>query len=285
LAGSLFVVATPIGNLSDMTERAARTLREADCVLAEDTRRTRALLAHLGIERKPVRTLNAHATDAEIERVVDRIAGGETAAIVTDAGMPAISDPGTALVRAAAERGIAIVPIAGASAVTTAIAASGLVTSGFWFAGFLPRKGPARSSAIARIATTEDAVVIFESPQRVAATLGDLASVAPDRTCVVAREMTKIHEEFVRGTLAQIAATQREWVGEITVVLGPDAAARAREGVTDEDLDARIDEEIGRGTPSKSIAERLSAWSGRPRRDVYERVVRRRQHLARSGDQ
>jgi 16S rRNA (cytidine1402-2'-O)-methyltransferase len=280
LAGSLFIVATPIGNLSDMTERAKETLRTTDCVLAEDTRRTRALLAHLGIEGKPIRTLNAHATEAEIDRAIDRIDGGENVAIVTDAGMPAVSDPGAALVRAAAERNITVVPIAGPSAVTTAIAASGLVTSGFWFTGFLPRKGQARSSAIARIAATPDAVVIFESPQRVAATLRDLASVSPDRGCVVAREMTKIHEEFIRGTLATIAATPREWKGEITVVLGPDNAASAGEDVTDEVLDRRIDEAIGKGEPSKSIAERLSAWSGRPRRDVYERVVHRRQRSA-----
>jgi 16S rRNA (cytidine1402-2'-O)-methyltransferase len=277
LAGSLFIVATPIGNLSDITERAVATLREADCVFAEDTRRTRALLTHLGIAGKPLHTLNAYATGAEIDRVLGRIDAGENVAIVTDAGMPAVSDPGTALVRAAAEHGIAVVPIAGPSAVTAAIAASGLVTSGFWFAGFLPRKGHARSSAIARIAATPDAVVIFESPQRLTATLRDLASVTPERAGVIAREMTKVHEEFVRGTLAELAAMSREWVGEITVVLGPDSAARADESVTDEELDRRIDDEIARGTPSKSIAERLSAWSGRPRRDVYERVVRRRQ--------
>jgi 16S rRNA (cytidine1402-2'-O)-methyltransferase len=119
--------------------------------------------------------------------------------------------------------------------------------------------------------------VIFESPQRLAATLRDLAQVAPARACVVAREMTKVHEEFVRGTLADLAAAPREWSGEITVVIGPDAAAGAAEGVTDDEIDRRIDEEIGGGDPSKSIAERLAAWSGRPRRDIYERVVRRRQ--------
>ena len=277
MAGSLFVVATPIGNLSDVTERAARTLRAADRVIAEDTRRTRALLAHLGIEGKPLLSLDAHATAREIDRVLVGIDGGENVAIVTDAGTPAVSDPGTAIVRAAVKRGIAVVPVAGPSAVTTAIAASGLVTGGFWFAGFLPRKGRARSSAIARTAATEDAVVIFESPQRVTATLRDLASVMPERACVVAREMTKVHEEFVRGTLERLASLSREWIGEITIVLGPDPGACADGNVADEDLDCRIDEEIARGSPSKSIAERLAAWSGRPRRDVYERVVRRRQ--------
>jgi 16S rRNA (cytidine1402-2'-O)-methyltransferase len=277
LAGSLFVVATPIGNLSDITGRAVDTLRTVDRVLAEDTRRTRALLSHLGIEGKPLVTLNAHATGAAIERVVDLIEGGESIAIVTDAGMPAVSDPGTALVRAAAQRGISVVPVVGPSAVTAAVAASGLVVSSFFFAGFLPRKGGARSEAIARIAATEDAVVIFESPQRVAATLRDLACVAPERECVVAREMTKLHEEFVRGTLAAIASAPRAWLGEITIVLGSDSAARASEGVSDDDLDRRIDEELAKGAPSKNIAERLSAWSGRPRRDVYERVVRQKQ--------
>jgi 16S rRNA (cytidine1402-2'-O)-methyltransferase len=277
LAGSLFVVATPIGNLSDITERAAETLRTVDGILAEDTRRTRALLTHLGIAGKRLHTLNAHATSREIAATVDRIARGENVAVVTDAGMPAVSDPGTALVGAAADRGIAIVPVAGPSALTAAIAASGLVTSSFWFAGFLPRKGLARDQALARVAATPDAVVIFESPQRLTATLGDLARLAPGRSCVVAREMTKVHEEFVRGTLADVAAAPREWLGEITVVLGPDPTAGAQRNVTDDELDGRIDEEIGRGAASKSIAERLAAWSGRPRRAVYERVVRRRQ--------
>jgi 16S rRNA (cytidine1402-2'-O)-methyltransferase len=272
LAGTLYLVATPIGHLGDVTQRAADTLRAVRRVVAEDTRRTRTLLAHLAIE-KPMSSLEAHATPREIEAVVGRLVDGEDVAFVTDAGAPAVSDPGAALVQAAVGAGIRVVPIPGPSAVTAAVAASGIVTGGFRFYGFLPRSGSARADALASILSTPEAVVFFESPQRLAATLAELAELCPQRPLVVAREMTKLHEEFVRGSVAEVAAAPREWLGEVTLVLGPDAEAGATAKAGDEEIDLRIDAELAKGQSAKAVAQRVAAWSGRPRREIYERVV------------
>jgi 16S rRNA (cytidine1402-2'-O)-methyltransferase len=279
MAGTLFIVATPIGNLGDITLRAIDTLRRADRVLAEDTRRTRALLAHLQIAGKRLERLDASASETAILRVVDALADGETMALVTDAGTPVVSDPGTALVAVAAQQGIPIVPIPGASAVTAALAASGLATGAFRFIGFLPRSGEPRREAIVRLAQDPDCIVLFESPMRTAATLGELARFMPARRAVVARELTKLHEELLRGTLAELAelATLREWLGEVTLVLGPsvDETAQAQ-GPSPEELDRRIDQELARGRRAKDIAEALAMETGRPRRELYARVLARR---------
>jgi 16S rRNA (cytidine1402-2'-O)-methyltransferase len=277
LAGTLYVVATPIGNLGDVTLRAIETLRAAHRVVAEDTRRTRALLSHLGIGEKPLTSLEAHAGPRDVAKVIGWLAGGEDVALVTDAGVPAVSDPGAAVVGAAIEAGVAVVPIPGASAVTAAVAASGLVSGPFRFFGFLPRTGTARADALASILATPEPVVFFESPQRVAETLLELAELCPDRKLVIAREMTKVHEEFVRGTVAEIAAHSREWLGEATLVLGPDAEAGAGAKVDDDRVDARIETELAKGLGAKAVAQRVAAWSGRSRREIYERVISRRQ--------
>lgn len=279
VGGVLFVVATPIGNLGDITLRAIDTLRAADRVIAEDTRRTRGLLSHLGIAGKPLDRLDAHAADADVERALAHLAAGEKIALVTDAGTPVVSDPGTALVRAAARAGAKVVPIPGPSAALAALSVSGLVTGGFRFLGFLPRSGPERREAIAVIAATPEPVVLFESPQRTAETLADLARAMPEREAVVARELTKVHEELVRGTLAELAAPaaagERAWLGEVTLVLGP-AAARQAPDVGDEEIDRRIDEGLAKGRRAKDLAETIALETGRPRRDLYARIVARR---------
>jgi len=226
--GALFVVATPIGNLRDITLRAVDVLREADRILAEDTRRTRALLSHLGIAGKPMDRLDAHAEGDAVQGVLARLAAGERVALVTDAGTPVVSDPGALLIRAAAERGLRVTPVPGASAVMAAVTLSGLVSSGFRFLGFLPRGGPERRTAVERVVETPEAVVLFESPQRLGETLAELAQAMPEREATVARELTKLLEEAVRGTLASLAAqAEREWLGEITLVLGPYAGRAA----------------------------------------------------------
>jgi 16S rRNA (cytidine1402-2'-O)-methyltransferase len=275
--GVLYVVATPIGNLGDVTARAAETLRGVARVAAEDTRRTRQLLSHLAIGGKPVDALHAHSEARDVERLVEFLRNGEDVALVTDAGTPAVSDPGGLLVRRAIECEIRVVPIPGPSAVLAALVASGLSTdAGFRFMGFLPRSGPNRHTAIARVADTAEPVVIFEAPNRTGETLQELAMATPDRRACVARELTKLHEELVRGTLAELAAQSREWQGEIAIVLGahdPEARAAA---IDDAAIDARIDAELATGAHAKAIAERVSAWSGRPKRHIYERVVRRR---------
>lgn len=272
---TLYVVATPIGNLEDITLRAVRVLREVDVVAAEDTRRSMGLLQHLAITGKRLVSLHAHSTDSQVDRLADALEAGESIALLTDAGTPVVSDPGEALVKRAIERGIAVVPIPGPSAVLAALVASGLGGGPFAFFGFLPREGAGRGAAIARIAETPEIVVLFESPNRTKATLGDLAAVSPMRDAVVARELTKVHEEFVRGPLEMLMNDDRDWMGEVTIVLGPYARSES-DVVTDAALDARIDEEVASGSHAKRIAERLAAWSGRPKRDVYERVVARK---------
>lgn len=273
---ALYVVATPIGNLGDVTLRAVEVLGRVDRIAAEDTRRTRQLLNHLGILGKPVDALHAHSSERDVERLVEKLRAGESIAVVTDAGTPAVSDPGDALVKAAIEAGVRVVPLPGPSAVLAALVASGLGTgSGFRFVGFLPREGSARRAAIATVCATPEPVVLFESPERTAATLRDLADAMPERTAAVARELTKLHEEVLRGTLSELAKTP-EFRGEIAIVLGAFAVAAHAEAIDDAAIDARIDEELAKGTHAKAAAERIAAWSGRPKRLVYERVVRRK---------
>ena len=276
VAGTLFVVATPIGNMGDVTARALDTLRACDRVVAEDTRRTRALLSHFAIAGKRVDALHAHSSDADVTRVVDAILAGESVAVVTDAGTPVVSDPGDALVRAAIAAGVRVVPIPGASAVLAALMASGLAGDGrFRFFGFLPREGTARRDAIAAVCATPEQVVLFESPNRTTATLRELAAATPSRGACVARELTKMHEEIVRGALSELAA-EREWIGEIAIVLAAHAPEERAAAIDDAAIDARIDEELARGTHAKATAEILAAWSGRPKREIYERVVARK---------
>jgi 16S rRNA (cytidine1402-2'-O)-methyltransferase len=278
--GTLYVVATPIGNLGDVTLRAVDILKTCDRIAAEDTRQTRKLLAHLGVEGRPLDALHAHSSDRDVARVVERLEAGESVALVTDAGTPAVSDPGGLVVARAIEAGARVVPIPGPSAVLAALVASGLATdAGFRFAAFLPRDGAARREAIARICDTPEPVVLFESPERIAATLDELADAMPERSACVARELTKIHEELVRGTLASLAdrgEPRREWRGEIVLVLGAWAPEARVETIDDAAVDARIDRELDAGAHAKTAAERVAAWSGRPKREVYERVVRRK---------
>jgi 16S rRNA (cytidine1402-2'-O)-methyltransferase len=274
--GTLYVVATPIGNLGDVTRRSAETLGACDIVLAEDTRRTRQLLTHLGISGKEVQRFDAHASDADVARALAKLAEGANVGIVTDAGTPGVSDPGEKLVEAAVAAGVSVVPIPGASAVLAALAASGLAGDGrFRFLGFLPRGGTERREAIATACATPETVVLFEAPNRVQATMRDFADATPDRRACVARELTKLHEELVRGTCASLGADEREWIGEIAIVLGPHDP-HSRSAIDDGMLDERIDEAISRGEHARSASERLAAWSGRPKREVYERFVTRK---------
>ncbi len=285
MSGSLFVVATPIGNLGDITARAVETLREVSRVAAEDTRRTRALLSHLGIAGKPVDSLHAHSEARDVERIVAHLLEGESVALVTDAGTPAVSDPGSALVRGAIEAGVRVVPIPGPSAVLAALVGSGLAGDvGFRFMGFLPRAGPPRHAAIARAAETPEPVVLFEAPSRTGETLLDLAAITPERRACVARELTKMHEEMVRGTLQELAAMDREWIGEIALVLAahdPDARA---DTVDEAAIDGRIDSELARGVHAKVAAEKIAAWSGRPKREIYARVLQRKRKTETGND-
>lgn len=230
---TLYLVGTPIGNLDDLTRRAEGVLAGASRILAEDTRRTRVLLEHLGL-RRPLTSLHAHNEAARSQEVLGWLDAGEDVALVSDAGMPLVSDPGERLVKAAAEAGHRVVPVPGASAVTAALAASGLPVTPFVFLGFVPRKGKERGQVLERISGSAETVVVFESPERLGRLLADLARICGgERRVVVAREMTKLHEEFVRGTLTEAARYYEEGGarGEVTVVVEPAPTAPTADAV------------------------------------------------------
>jgi 16S rRNA (cytidine1402-2'-O)-methyltransferase len=248
-----------------------RVLREADLVLAEDTRRTRKLLDRCAIPARPL-SLHAHNEAARIAKALDVLSGGGSVALVSDAGTPLISDPGERLVAAAIAAGHRIVPVPGASAVLAALSVAGLPASPFAFLGFLPRKGGPRRALLASYRGRPETLVLFESPRRVSSALRDLAETLGDRPACVARELTKLHEEAVRGTLGELAGHfDGEVRGEVTIVVG---GAAAEEEATDVgDLDDAIRERIASGRSSREIAEELARDTGLPRREVYARVV------------
>jgi 16S rRNA (cytidine1402-2'-O)-methyltransferase len=225
----LFLVATPIGNLEDITQRALRVLGEVQVVAAEDTRRTRRLLEHFGLGT-PVVSLFEHNERARIPGLLRRLEGGESVAVVTDAGSPGVSDPGYPLVRAAVEAGFGVESVPGPSAVIAALQVSGLPTDAFLFVGFLPPKGAARRRRLEELHERRETIVAFESPHRIDSCLADLETVWDERPMALARELTKIHEQVLRGTprevRAALSAEQRR--GEIVLVLG--GRVRARKG-------------------------------------------------------
>jgi 16S rRNA (cytidine1402-2'-O)-methyltransferase len=269
--GTLHLVATPIGNLEDVTSRSVRELREADLVLAEDTRRTRKLLERCAIPARPL-SLHAHNEAARIAEVLEVLSAGGSVALVSDAGTPLISDPGERLVAAAIAAGHRVTPVPGASAVLAALSVAGLPTAPFTFLGFLPRKGGPRRALLASYRGRPETLVLFESPRRVASALRDLAETLGDRPACVARELTKLHEEVVRGTLGELAERfGAEVRGEVTIVVG---GAAAEEGARDAaDLDDAIRERLAAGRPSREIAAELALEARLPRREVYARVV------------
>jgi 16S rRNA (cytidine1402-2'-O)-methyltransferase len=280
VVGKLYLVGTPIGNLGDITLRALETLKQTRHIAAEDTRRTRQLLTHFAISERALHALDANASPRKIEELLLLLEGGEDIALVTDAGMPSVSDPGTALVRGAHARGVTVVPIPGASAVTAAIGVSGLVDASFVFLGFLPRHGRKRKEALARIEKSVDPIVIFESPQRMAATLRELSERMPERACTLCREISKLHEEIAPSTIAELAAREGEWRGEITLVI-----AAAAEGSADQEVDLGALEERARarlaeGATVKTVVTELGeAETGVARREIYALVQRVREDL------
>lgn len=274
-AGRLFMVATPLGHLGDFSFRGVETLKGVAVVAAEDTRRTRRLLDHYGIAVRIV-SLHAHSGTAAIERLLDRIAAGEDAAYVTDAGTPGISDPGGLLAERAHARGIPVVPIPGPGAVLAALSAAGLPADRFVFAGFLPKRGAARGALFARLALEPWTVVCYEAPGRAAALLEDLAGhCGPERPAAVARELTKLHEEVRRGTLGALAAYYREHPprGEVTVVVGGRPASAPDALAPVEDAAAVVAELRGSGSPA-AVAKELARRLGISRQDAYRLLTR-----------
>ena len=287
--GTLYVVATPIGNLGDVTLRSLEVLRTASLVAAEDTRVARKLFVRFGIAT-PLVSYHARNAAAREPELLGRLAAGRDLALVTDAGTPGVSDPGAELVAAWAARGGAVVPIPGASAVLAALVASGMVAARWSFEGFLPRRGRVRRERLERIASDDRATVLFESAARSAATLADLAATCGDeRPGALARELTKLHEEVWRGPLGELAARARETAprGEVTIVVGPLARGRAeaagleratgqsrssgREAVSLAEARRRVEERIAEGESRAAAARFVARETGHDRRALYAR--------------
>jgi 16S rRNA (cytidine1402-2'-O)-methyltransferase len=281
--GKLIVCATPIGNLGDASPRLAKALAEADLVACEDTRQTRKLLAHLGVRARLLSYHDANES-ARARRLADEIAAGARVALVSDAGMPAVSDPGHDLIGACLERGLDVEVVPGPSAVLAALVVSGLPADRFCFEGFPPRKPSARARALADLAGEPRTMVFFEAPHRVLATLDAMAAAfGPQRRCAVARELTKLHEQVLRGTLAEVRerlAEQGER-GEFTlVVAGAPAAgggARAAPAAAEVDVVAEVASLVEAGSSTRDAVDQVARGTGQPRRAVYQAVLEARE--------
>jgi len=269
----LYIVACPIGDYEDITLRALRVLNEVDLIAAEDTRKAGKLLSFHGIKAGGrLVSCHEHNEDDRLAELTDRLLRGESVALISDAGMPAISDPGFRLIRDAIEKGIAVVPVPGASAVTAALAASGLPTDAFFFEGFLPKKKGKREKRLAALAEISATLVFFESPLRISETLRELIEFLGDRRAVVCREMTKEYEEFLRGRLSEIMKIldRRQAVkGEITLVVA--GKAEQESDIDGDEIRGAIAE--GSHGPSE-LAGILSAKHGISRRLIYEEILR-----------
>lgn len=280
LAPGLHIVATPIGNLADVTLRALRTLAAADIVACEDTRVTRVLLERYGIGRS-LFTYHEHNAAEQRPKLLAALAEGRSIALVSDAGTPLLSDPGYRLVQEAAEAGHAVVPIPGASALLAGLVAAGLPTDAFFFAGFLPPKEAGRRKRLAEIAAVPGTLVFYESPHRLGAALADMESVLGDRPAAVARELTKLYETVRRGPLSALAAAFGDAPpkGEIVVLVGPPIAATP----DSETVDALLLRLLASGSV-KSAAEEAAAATGLPKRDLYQRALALRDGRDGAGD-
>ena len=263
----LAVCATPIGNLDDVTLRVLRELEEADLVLCEDTRRTSILLRRHGVTAR-LESYHRHNEASRSQSVLERLGRGERVALVSDAGLPGINDPGARLISSALDAAVEVVVLPGASAVETALVASGLVSDGYRFVGYFPRRDAERRALAAELAARPEAVVAFESPRRLPATLEALATVMPTRPGAVCRELTKRFEEVVRGTLSELAETFAEPArGEITLVLGAHEPVSTGAGV-DVAVDA-VAELVGAGISRRQAVDLVSRLTGASRNSLY----------------
>jgi 16S rRNA (cytidine1402-2'-O)-methyltransferase len=277
-SGTLYLVATPIGNLEDVTQRALRVLREADVVACEDTRRTRVLLERHGVAAKTV-SYHEHNERDRAEELCARVERGESVAVVSDAGTPGISDPGFRLARLAAERGLRVVPVPGPSALVAALVASGLPTDEFYFGGFLPARTHARRLRLAALRSLRATLVFYEAPHRIAQTLSDAREVLGERRAVVARELTKLHEEFARGLLSELAArfsSSDSARGEMVVLIDRDPVEAERPESTAAGLAARVAELESEGLDHRAALKRAARELGLSRDEAYRRLVSER---------
>jgi 16S rRNA (cytidine1402-2'-O)-methyltransferase len=272
--GRLYLVATPIGNLADITLRALAVLRAADAIACEDTRQTRKLLDRHGIDR-PLISYHEHNELTRARELVDRLTGGATIALVSDAGMPLVCDPGRHLVRLCLERGVPVIPIPGPVAVVAALAASGLDADEFLFVGFLPARAGERRGKLRALAAEPRTIIFYEAPHRLVPTLRDAIEILGDRWGVVARELTKIHEEFRRGPLSTLLEhyEKAEPRGEITVLVAPPNTVLQTQPVPNASLAARVGELENEGLDRKAALKRAARERGLTKREAYRRLL------------
>jgi 16S rRNA (cytidine1402-2'-O)-methyltransferase len=267
---ALYLVATPIGNLEDISLRALRTLREVKLIAAEDTRRTRQLLAAYDI-KTPLTSYHEHNKRAKMGYILDSLAGGDVA-LVADAGMPGISDPGYELVVAATERGVPVVPVPGASVVVTALVVSGLPTDRFIYLGFLPRRPGSRRRRLESVADEEGTIIALETPHRLEAALDDILSVLGDRRVAVCRELTKLHEEVFRGVVSEARAHFTQPRGEFALVIAGRGEAEAPQLTGD--IELRLGELRRSGASAREAVAELAEETGLSRRELYRAWLR-----------
>ena len=267
MLGILYIVATPIGNLEDITLRALRVLKEVAVVAAEDTRHTQILLSHYDIHT-PLTSYHEHNEKTKSQELVTRLARGQNVALVSDAGTPAISDPGFRLVVRAIRAGVRIIPVPGASALTAVLSASGLPTDRFVFEGFLPARKTQRRERLQTLRDETRTLIFFEAPHRLKDTLGDIRELLGNREAVLAREVSKIHEEFLRGPVSELvrALGSDAIRGEVTLII---SGSSGLPGVSEDRLKAEILELKGKGLRVKEIAEVLGEKFGYPKKDIY----------------
>jgi 16S rRNA (cytidine1402-2'-O)-methyltransferase len=273
--GTLYLVATPIGNLEDMTFRAVKILNSVDLVAAEDTRHTLKLLTHYGIKKRLL-SYHQHNERERAAEIINYLNDGFNLALVSDAGMPGISDPGTWLVTQALNAGINVIPVPGASAVITALAASGLATASFLFCGFLPRKASEQMEKLNRLAVLPDTIVFYEAPHRLVKTLLNISKIFGNRPAVLARELTKIHEEFVRGNIdtliREIVTTERK--GEFTIlVAGSDRGEKNIQNSTNEDLNALLAALPETGKSLRNELKLIAKKTGKSMKEIYRQYL------------
>ncbi|OGR29781.1 MAG: 16S rRNA (cytidine(1402)-2'-O)-methyltransferase [Desulfuromonadaceae bacterium GWB2_53_15] len=272
MTGTLYIIATPIGNLEDVTYRAARILGEVDLIAAEDTRHSLKLLNHLNIS-KPLTSYFDHNQQLKGERILGTLLQGKSVALISDAGTPCVSDPGYHLVRDAVAAGITVIPIPGPCAAVTALSASGLPSDNFTFAGFPPSRQGKRRSFLAGLAGLPGTLVLYEAPHRLENSLRDLREVLGDRQIVVARELTKIFEEFIRGTVSEVmtAVAQNKVRGEVVILVAPGEPAEQAAEPLDEVLRRLLDEE---GLSVKDAARKAVEITGFSRNEAYSEAIR-----------
>lgn len=278
MSGTLYIIATPIGNLEDITLRALRVLKEADLIACEDTRHTRKLLAHYQISR-PTVSYHQHNERERAAELINKLEAGLNIALVSDAGTPLISDPGSHIVGEAIDRQIPVIPLPGPSALMTALSAAGLPTGEFAFVGFLPSRGSARRARLKELAAVRSTIIFYEAPHRIKATIEDAREAFGDRECVVARELTKLHEQFIRGRLSEIAMPEGSARGEIVLLVGPPREGPANQTETQatrsivEEVEQLMDTE---GLDQKSALKRVARERGVGKSEAYRLMIAER---------